>query len=151
MRPAIAFYQGIGAHPHEGWYTYWLEGEAMNSAGRIYERHPDPGGAENGVIGKDGAIPWHISDDLKRFKALTLGKTVVMGRKTWDSLPRKPLPGRRNIVVTRDAGAGRRTARESHVAWKLHWRSRMSFVIGGAEIYRAALARAGPYRIDGSS
>ena len=58
--------------------------------------------AENGVIGKDGAIPWHISDDLKRFKALTMDKTIVMGRKTWDSLPRKPLPGRRNIVVTRD-------------------------------------------------
>ena len=50
--------------------------------------------AENGVIGKDGAIPWRISDDMKRFKALTMGKTVVMGRKTWDSLPRKPLPGR---------------------------------------------------------
>ena len=46
-------------------------------------------------------IPWHIGDDMKRFKALTLGKTVVMGRKTWDSLPKKPLPGRDNIVVTR--------------------------------------------------
>src|ERR1700744_6124511 len=57
--------------------------------------------AENGVIGKDGGIPWHISDDMKRFKALTLGHTVVMGRKTWDSLPRKPLPGRINVVVTR--------------------------------------------------
>src|SRR3954463_14740748 len=59
--------------------------------------------AQNGVIGKDGLIPWHISDDMKRFKALTLGHTVVMGRKTWDSLPRKPLPGRRNVVCTRDA------------------------------------------------
>ena len=58
--------------------------------------------ADNGVIGKDGGIPWAISDDLKRFKALTMGGVVVMGRKTWDSLPRKPLPGRRNIVVTRD-------------------------------------------------
>ena len=57
--------------------------------------------AENGVIGKDGAIPWRIADDLKRFKRLTVGKTVVMGRKTWDSLPRKPLPERINIVVTR--------------------------------------------------
>ena len=56
--------------------------------------------AENGVIGRDGAIPWHISDDLKRFKTLTMGKTIVMGRKTWDSLPKKPLPGRRNIVVS---------------------------------------------------
>jgi dihydrofolate reductase len=96
--------------------------------------------AENGIIGKDGAIPWHISDDLKRFKALTLGKTVVMGRKTWDSLPKKPLPGRRNIVVTRDAD------------WRAEGAENMSldtalaqpdiFVIGGAEIYREALARA---------
>ncbi len=96
--------------------------------------------ADNGVIGKDGGIPWHISDDLKRFKALTMGGTIVMGRKTWDSLPKKPLPGRRNIVVTRDE----------------HWREDGAenmgldqalavpdvFVIGGAEIYRAALARA---------
>ena len=57
--------------------------------------------ADNGVIGNQGAIPWHISEDLKRFKALTMGHTIVMGRKTWDSLPRKPLPGRVNVVVTR--------------------------------------------------
>ena len=96
--------------------------------------------AENGVIGKDGAIPWHIGDDLKRFKALTLGHTIVMGRKTWDSLLRKPLPGRRNIVVTRDSD------------WRADGAESMSldqalalpdvFVIGGAEIYRLALARA---------
>ena len=96
--------------------------------------------ADNGVIGKDGAIPWHISDDLKRFKALTLGKPIIMGRKTWDSLPKKPLPGRRNIVVTRDS------------LWQADGAECMSleqalgvadaFVIGGAEIYRAALARA---------
>ena len=60
--------------------------------------------ADNGVIGRNGAIPWRITDDLKRFKALTMGKTVVMGRKTWDSLPKKPLPDRRNIVVTRQPG-----------------------------------------------
>ena len=57
--------------------------------------------ADNGVIGKDGGLPWHISEDLKRFKSLTMGHTIVMGRKTWDSLPRKPLPGRVNVVVTR--------------------------------------------------
>jgi len=95
--------------------------------------------AENGVIGKDGAIPWHISDDLKRFKALTLGKTVVMGRKTWDSLPRKPLPGRRNIVVTRQKtwqadGAETMALEQALEADEV-------FVIGGAEIYRAALPR----------
>ncbi len=98
--------------------------------------------AENGVIGKDGAIPWHISDDLKRFKALTLGKTVVMGRKTWDALPRKPLPGRVNMVVTRDAGwtadgAQTRTLEEAAAL------TGEVAVIGGAEIYRALLPRAG--------
>ena len=93
--------------------------------------------ADNGVIGKDGKIPWHISDDLKRFKALTLGKTVVMGRKTWDSLPRKPLPGRDNVVLTRDAGwraEGAITVQALEDVLKGD-----VMVIGGAEIYRAAL------------
>ena len=58
--------------------------------------------AKNGVIGRDNTLPWRIPEDLKRFKALTMGKPVIMGRKTWDSLPRKPLPGRTNIVVTRN-------------------------------------------------
>jgi dihydrofolate reductase len=58
--------------------------------------------AENGVIGHRGALPWRLPEDLKRFKALTMGKPVIMGRKTWDSLPRRPLPGRTNIVVTRN-------------------------------------------------
>jgi len=97
--------------------------------------------ADNGVIGRDGAIPWHISDDLKRFKALTLGKTVVMGRKTWDSLPKKPLPGRRNIVVTR--GAGWRAEGAEAMPLDAALAIPRAFVIGGAEIYRAALARAG--------
>jgi len=54
-----------------------------------------------GIIGKDNSIPWHYSADLKRFKNLTLGKTVIMGRNTWESLPVKPLPDRRNIVITK--------------------------------------------------
>ena len=58
--------------------------------------------AQNGVIGRDGDLPWRLPSDLKRFKQLTLGKPVVMGRKTWDSIGR-PLPGRPNVVVTRDA------------------------------------------------
>ena len=58
--------------------------------------------AKNGVIGHRGALPWHLPEDLKRFRALTIGKPVIMGRKTWDSLPKKPLPGRPNIVVTRN-------------------------------------------------
>jgi len=58
--------------------------------------------AENGVIGHRGALPWRLPEDLKRFKALTMGKPLIMGRKTWDSLPRRPLPGRTNIVITRN-------------------------------------------------
>lgn len=58
---------------------------------------------ENGVIGKDGHLPWHLPDEMRLFKNLTLGHTVVMGRKTWESLKR-PLPGRRNVVLTRQPG-----------------------------------------------
>jgi dihydrofolate reductase len=63
-----------------------------------------------GVIGKDGILPWRLSADLNRFKALTLGKPVIMGRKTWESLPIKPLPGRMNIVLTRDGSYAARGA-----------------------------------------
>ena len=98
--------------------------------------------ARNGVIGKDGAIPWRLPEDMRRFRALTLGHAVVMGRKTWDSLPPKnrPLPGRRNLVVTRDtnwrAEGAERVTLETALAGDV-------FVIGGAEIYRAALPLAG--------
>ena len=56
----------------------------------------------NGVIGRDGDLPWRLRSDLQRFKADTMGKPILMGRKTWESFPRKPLPGRLNIVITRD-------------------------------------------------
>lgn len=58
--------------------------------------------ATNGVIGRDGDLPWRLKSDLALFKANTLGKPIIMGRKTWDSLPRKPLPGRMNVVLSRD-------------------------------------------------
>jgi dihydrofolate reductase len=58
--------------------------------------------ARNGVIGRDGDLPWRLRSDLQRFKAITLGKPCIMGRKTWESLPLKPLPGRLNLVLTRD-------------------------------------------------
>ena len=58
--------------------------------------------ARNGVIGRDGGLPWRLKSDLAIFKALTLGKPVIMGRKTWESLPKRPLPGRLNVVLTRD-------------------------------------------------
>ena len=59
--------------------------------------------ARNGVIGRDGVLPWRLKSDMALFKAVTMGKPVIMGRKTWDSLPRKPLPGRMNLVLSRDA------------------------------------------------
>ena len=96
--------------------------------------------ADNGVIGKDGGIPWHISDDMKRFKALTMGHTVVMGRKTWDSLPKKPLPGRINVVITRQKdwqAEGALTA--SSLGQATAGTSGTVMVIGGAEIYERAL------------
>jgi len=99
--------------------------------------------AGNGVIGKDGAIPWHISEDLRRFKALTMGHTVVMGRKTWDSLPRKPLPGRANVVVTRRPDwRADGAVRASSVGQAVDGTSGPVFIIGGAEIYDLALPHA---------
>jgi dihydrofolate reductase len=101
--------------------------------------------AENGVIGRNASIPWRIADDMKRFKALTLGKPVVVGRKTWDSLPRKPLVDRLNIVVTRQAdwtaeGAVRAASLEDGLGRAAPATDVM--VIGGSEIYRAAMPRA---------
>jgi dihydrofolate reductase len=58
--------------------------------------------ARNGVIGREGGLPWRLKSDLALFKATTLGKPIIMGRRTWDSLPRKPLPGRMNLVLSRD-------------------------------------------------
>ena len=99
--------------------------------------------ADNDVIGKDGVIPWHISEDLKRFKALTMGHPIVMGRKTWDSLPRKPLPGRANVVVTRQADWHADGAVVAHsLGQATEGTSGLVFVIGGAEIYDIALTHA---------
>lgn len=101
--------------------------------------------ADNGVIGANGALPWRIADDMRRFKALTVGKPCIMGRKTWDSLPRKPLPGRGNIVVTRDAdfrADGAIVVHSLDDALACAATAGEACVIGGAEIYRAALARA---------
>ena len=103
--------------------------------------------ASNGVIGANGAIPWRIADDMKRFKAITMGKPVIMGRKTWDSLPKKPLPGRTNIVITRDANWKAEGALAAHTLEEALAIARKEnpaeiAVVGGAEIYRAALPRA---------
>ena len=94
--------------------------------------------ADNGVIGDAGKIPWHISDDLKRFKRLTLGHPIIMGRKTYDSLG-KPLPGRRNIVLTRGAAIAGVECFADLDAALAACRDEIIFIIGGAEIYRQAL------------
>ena len=100
--------------------------------------------AREGVIGRDNTIPWRIPEDAQRFRALTMGHPVVMGRRTWDSLPDRfrPLPGRRNVVVTRNRawhadgaeGAGSLTD-----AINLLDSAPQVFVIGGAELYAEAL------------
>jgi dihydrofolate reductase len=92
------------------------------------------------VIGRDGALPWHIPADLKRFKALTMGSAMVMGRKTFDSLPGL-LPGRRHIVMTRDrnwSAPGAEVARDLEQALQLAHGEHVS-VIGGAELFRLFL------------
>ncbi|MFB2586165.1 dihydrofolate reductase [Herbiconiux liukaitaii] len=101
--------------------------------------------ARGGVIGQGGGIPWHLPEDLAHFKELTTGSAVVMGRKTWDSLPERirPLPGRTNVVVTRQAGwaaEGAETAGSVEEALEAHGsEGRTVWVIGGGEIYRQAL------------
>jgi len=104
--------------------------------------------AQNRVIGRNGDLPWRIPGDLKYFKQTTLGKPVVMGRKTWDSLGR-PLPGRPNIVITRDCEF---VAQGAHVTHSLDQALEVArtqvkdaeiMIIGGAEIYRQALPLAG--------
>ena len=106
--------------------------------------------AENGVIGRDNALPWRLSTDLKRFKALTLGKPVVMGRKTYLSIG-KPLPGRTNIVVTRDAnfraeGVVVSTSLDAALAAARDDARRRGaneiMVIGGTEIFAQTMALA---------
>jgi dihydrofolate reductase len=97
--------------------------------------------ASNGVIGARGGLPWRLPGDLKRFKALTMGHPVIMGRRTWASIGRA-LPGRRNIVVTRQtefAAPGAEVAASLEDAIALCGGAALAFVIGGAELYAAAL------------
>ncbi|MBW0172613.1 MAG: dihydrofolate reductase [Hydrogenophaga sp.] len=100
--------------------------------------------AANGVIGKNNTLPWHLPEDLAHFKQTTMGQPVIMGRKTWDSLPPRfrPLPGRVNIVVTRDAqwqAQGALRADSLHAAIAHCPEGSDAWVIGGAQIYAAAL------------
>jgi dihydrofolate reductase len=100
--------------------------------------------AENGVIGQGNAIPWRLKSDMQRLKALTMGKPIVMGRKTFESFPRRPLPGRTNIVITRNTGyqaAGAvvatsfEAARSVAIGDALRRFATEIMVLGGSEIY----------------
>ena len=107
--------------------------------------------AKNGVIGRNGDLPWRLSDDLAFFKAATSGHPIIMGRKTWESLPRRPLPGRDNIVLTRDWTY---KVKDAHVytalgpaieAGKALARAagkREVFIIGGETLYKRTIAHA---------
>jgi dihydrofolate reductase len=100
-----------------------------------------------GVIGRDGQLPWHVPEDLAHFRAVTIGRPVIMGRRTWESLPARfrPLPRRRNVVLSRQPGLiadGAQVVDSLSVA--LHRvGSEPAWVIGGAQIYQAALPYAG--------
>lgn len=100
--------------------------------------------AANGVIGKDGVMPWHLPEDLAHFKRTTMGAPVIMGRKTWESLPPRfrPLPGRPNVVVTHQTDWQAEGARLAHTlpqAVQLCGEATDAWVIGGAQIYAQAL------------
>ena len=101
--------------------------------------------AKNRVIGAKGAIPWHLPEELKRFKHLTLGHHIIMGRKTWESIGR-PLPGRTSVIVTRQRGyrvPGAKVVHSLDEAIAACGADDEIFVIGGAELYAQAFSRAG--------
>ncbi len=115
--------------------------------GNTQERKPEPrvsiivAMARNRVIGRDGQLPWHIPEDLKRFKQLTMGHHIVMGRKTWESLGRL-LPGRRHVIVSRQPDyrvPGAQIVRSLDTAIAACAGDEEIFIIGGGEIYRQAL------------
>ena len=100
--------------------------------------------SDNDVIGRGNALPWHLPDDLRRFKATTLGKPILLGRRTYESIGR-PLPGRRNLVMSRDAhfqAAGTEAVDSVQRALALCAGSEALMVIGGAQIYQLALPHA---------
>jgi dihydrofolate reductase len=104
--------------------------------------------AENGVIGRQGQLPWRLSDDLRRFKRLTMGLTIIMGRRTWESIGRA-LPGRRTVVVSRSPdfrtnveGVETATSLDQAIAIAETAGDNEAFIVGGAELYRESLARA---------
>src|SRR5712671_4894812 len=104
--------------------------------------------AENGIIGRRGKLPWRLSDDLRRFKQLTMGHTIIMGRRTWESIGRS-LPGRRTVAVSRKPdfrtnvdGVQTATGLDEALALGEAAGDDEAFIIGGAELYRDSLNRA---------
>jgi dihydrofolate reductase len=100
--------------------------------------------ARNGVIGAGGGLPWHLPEDLKLFRERTMGSTVVMGRRTWESLPERfrPLPGRTNVVLTSDEGWSAEGAQRAASAAEVLERHAPLWVIGGGTVYGAFLSHA---------
>jgi dihydrofolate reductase len=96
---------------------------------------------QNNGIGKENSMPWHLSDDLRRFKAITMGHTVIMGRNTWLSLPFKPLKGRRNIVISTNMPEteGCEIARSIEEAHNMVANEELAFITGGARIYQQTI------------
>ena len=102
--------------------------------------------SENRVIGRAGGLPWVLRDDLAHFKRLTTGCTVIMGRRTWESIDCKALPGRKNIVLTRDLAFGAPGAEAAHTPEEALRRAddrNTIFIVGGEAVYRAFLPHAG--------
>ncbi|MEO6116630.1 MAG: dihydrofolate reductase [Pseudolysinimonas sp.] len=100
--------------------------------------------ASNGVIGADGTMPWRVPEDLAHFKELTMGSAVIMGRRTWDSFPDRfrPLPGRRNIVLTRDTSWAADGAEVVHSLDEALALDPNPWIIGGSQLFTATIARA---------
>lgn len=106
--------------------------------------------AANRCIGINNQMPWHLPEDFAFFKQYTLGKPVIMGRKTWESLPKKPLPGRRNIIISRQAGyaaEGAETAASLETALAMCADAPEIIIMGGEQIYRLALPHATDLRL----
>ena len=122
-----------GAHPFS---------LGTSSTGRRLERRAVVAAGLGGEIGFGGDMPWHIPEDLRHFRQLTVGHPVIMGRATWLSLPRRPLPGRRNIVLSRDPGfraEGAETAASVEEAIAMCPPPEIPYIIGGGKVYEAAM------------
>jgi dihydrofolate reductase len=113
-----------------------------SSTGRRRELRAVVAAGLGGEIGFGGDMPWHIPEDLRHFRQLTVGHPVIMGRATWLSLPRRPLPGRRNIVLSRDPGfraEGAETAASVEEAIAMCPPPEIPYIIGGGKVYEAAM------------